>query len=70
MLLMPLVSLEEARMIAAVARPAPPDGWEESFRLLGGTLREPFSILFAELKPVVGTRINAKVSNIAPAPAS
>ena len=70
MLLMPLVSLEEARMIAAVARPAPPDGWEESFRLLGGTLREPFSIPFAELKPVVGTRINAKVSNIAPAPAS
>jgi len=58
MLLMPLVCLEEARMIAAVARPAPPDGWEESFRLLGGTLREPFSMPVAALKTIVGKSIN------------
>ena len=56
---MPLVSVEEAKAIAKATLPEIPDGFEQSLRLVGGTLREPLAMSFDQLEEIVGKRIQA-----------
>lgn len=61
MITVPPFTLREARQVASKARPAPIDNqhWERSFRLLGGTLREPFSLTWKQVQSLVDARIRA-----------